>query len=119
MTDLYWSVDSKLLVQSSEDKEIRLWDPMSLKLIFSFPKKQYIQSSCFLSADGNYAISSSNGFQGNGCEITVSLGKKKNFFKNYFKLIKNIFLMILRIFLFFFKRVPPFDFLFCCYFHLF
>ena len=44
---------------------------MNLKLIFSFPKKQYIQSSCFLSTDCNYAISSSNGFQGNGCEISV------------------------------------------------
>ena len=71
VTDLNWSIDGKLLVQSSEDKELRLWDPMSLKLIFSFPKKQYIQASCYLSTDSNYAISSSNGFQGNGCEISL------------------------------------------------
>lgn len=71
MTDLHWSNDNKLLVQSSEDKELRLWDPMSLKLVFSFPKKQYIQASCYFSNDNNYAISSSNGFQGNGCEISV------------------------------------------------
>lgn len=44
---------------------------MSLKTIHSFPKKQYIQSSCHISQDNNYAISTSNGFQGNGCEITV------------------------------------------------
>ena len=73
ITDLYWSNDGKLLIQTSEDKENRLWDPYNLKLIHSFDKKQYIQSSCHVSNDNNYAISTSNGFQGNGCEITVSL----------------------------------------------
>ena len=42
-----------------------------MKVIHSFPKKQYIQSSCQISSDSNYAISTSNGFQGEGCEITV------------------------------------------------
>ncbi len=73
ITDASWSTDDKYLIQSSEDKEIRIWDTSNLKLVHSFPKKQYIQSSCHLSEDGNYAISTSNGFQGNGCEITVCL----------------------------------------------
>jgi WD40 repeat protein len=68
---VYWSSDNKLLVQSGEDKEIRVWDAYNLKQLFSFSKKQYIQSSCHTSADSNYAISTSNGFQGQGCEITV------------------------------------------------
>jgi WD repeat-containing protein 31 len=42
-----------------------------LKVVHSFPKKQYIQSSCHMSDDSYYAISTSNGFQGEGCEITV------------------------------------------------
>jgi WD repeat-containing protein 31 len=61
-----------MLIQSSEDKEIRIWDPLSLNVIFNFPKKQYIQTSCRLSDDNNYGISTSNGFGGEGCEITVS-----------------------------------------------
>jgi WD40 repeat protein len=71
ISDVCWSSDDKLLVQSGEDKEIRVWDPYNLRQVFSFPKKQYIQSSCHVSADGLYAISTSNGFQGQGCEITV------------------------------------------------
>lgn len=50
---------------------MRIWDPFNLKVIHSFPKKQYIQSSCQISNDNYYAITTSNGFQGNGCEITV------------------------------------------------
>ena len=74
VTDLHWSADGKMLIQSSEDKETRLWDPQSLKLIHSFAKKQYIQTSChFNTHTPTYAISTSNGFQGNGCEITVSV----------------------------------------------
>lgn len=68
---MYWSNDGRQLIQSSEDKEMRLWDPFNLKVIYSFPKKQYIQSSCHMSNDSNYAISTSNGFQGEGCEITI------------------------------------------------
>lgn len=59
------------MFQTSEDKENRLWDPYNLKILHTFPKKQYIQSSCHISNDGNYAVSTSNGFEGNGCELTV------------------------------------------------
>ncbi len=68
-----WSNDGKILIQTSEDKENRLWDPYNLKVIHTFSKKQYIQSSCHISSDNNYAISTSNGFEGNGCEITVNI----------------------------------------------
>lgn len=71
ITDLCWSNDGKLLIQTSEDKENRLWDPCNLKVLHTFPKQQYIQSSCHISSDNNYAISTSNGFEGNGCEITI------------------------------------------------
>lgn len=40
-------------------------------MVKSFPRKQYIQTCCDISDDGLTCISSSNGFGGNGCEVTV------------------------------------------------
>ena len=60
-----------VLVQTSEDKRVRLWDTRNLQLIHVYPTKHYIQTSCDVSADGNYIVSGSNGFSGSGCEISL------------------------------------------------
>ena len=49
----------------------RIWDANNLQVIKAFPRKQHIQTCCELSLDNNYCLTSSNGFQGNGCEATV------------------------------------------------
>ncbi|CAL1529624.1 unnamed protein product [Lymnaea stagnalis] len=71
VTDLKFVPSSSMIVQTGEDKEIRVFDLRTLQPVFSFPKKQYIQMCCDVSLDGNYIISSSNGFSGNGCEATL------------------------------------------------
>ncbi|CAH1786485.1 unnamed protein product [Owenia fusiformis] len=71
VTDIKWGKNSHQLVSSSEDKEVRIWDSRTLQVSHSFPRKQYIQTSCDISDDLNYCISSSNGFGGNGCETTL------------------------------------------------
>ncbi|PIK35498.1 putative WD repeat-containing protein 31-like, partial [Apostichopus japonicus] len=48
-----------------------IWDTRTLQESIVFPKKQYIQSHCDVSEDGNYILSSSNGFNGQGCEVTL------------------------------------------------
>jgi len=58
--------------QTSEDKTLRLWDAKSLALIRAFPAKQHIQTHCDVSSDGHYVLSSSNGFNGNGCEVRAA-----------------------------------------------
>ena len=49
----------------------RLFDMRNLNVVHTFTKKQYIQMSCDVSSDGNYCLTCSNGFGGNGCEATV------------------------------------------------
>ena len=49
----------------------RLWDGRSMEVVKNFPKKQYIQTCCDFIDDGLTCISTSNGFGGHGCEITV------------------------------------------------
>ncbi|CAG5117462.1 unnamed protein product, partial [Candidula unifasciata] len=68
VTDVKFVPCSSWIVQTGEDKEVRVLDSRTLEPIFSFPKKQYIQTCCDVSPDGNYVISASNGFTGNGCE---------------------------------------------------
>lgn len=46
----------------------------NLNVVHAFPKKQYIQTYCDVSKDGLYCLSCSNGFNGNGCELTVCAG---------------------------------------------
>ncbi|EMP28378.1 WD repeat-containing protein 31 [Chelonia mydas] len=59
------------VIQTSEDKTIRIWDSRELQVAHTFPVKQYIQTYCDVSQDGRYCISSSNGFGGEGCEATL------------------------------------------------
>lgn len=51
----------------------RVWDSRAWQVTNTFPAKQYIQTHCDVSDNGNYLVSSSNGFGGQGCEATVRL----------------------------------------------
>ncbi|XP_054629027.1 WD repeat-containing protein 31 isoform X2 [Dunckerocampus dactyliophorus] len=71
VTHVCWVPESSSVVQTSEDKTIRVWDSRSWKVMNTFPAKQYIQTHCDVSPNGNYLVSSSNGFGGQGCEATL------------------------------------------------
>ncbi|XP_052790981.1 WD repeat-containing protein 31-like isoform X1 [Mya arenaria] len=71
VTDVKFVADSHLLVQTGEDKEVRLFDTRTMSITHNFPRKQYIQMCCDVSPDGNYCLTCSNGFGGNGCEATL------------------------------------------------
>lgn len=71
VTHICWVHGQLAVAQTSEDKSVRIWDTRTLQESILFPKKQYIQSHCDVSQDGNYVLSSSNGFNGQGCEVTL------------------------------------------------
>jgi len=71
LTDLKLVPHENILVQTSEDKRVRLWDTRNLDLIHVYPTKNYIQSCCDVSSDGMYVLSGSNGFNGAGCELNL------------------------------------------------
>ena len=55
-----------------EESLFRLWDSRSLELATRFPRVNNIHLHCEWVPDGNQVITSCNGFNGDGCEITVS-----------------------------------------------
>lgn len=67
-----------MIVQTSEDRVMKLYDSRDLTPVFEFPIKNHIQHHCSASNDGNYVLASSGGTNGDGCEITVSCLKKEN-----------------------------------------
>ncbi|XP_010777449.1 WD repeat-containing protein 31 [Notothenia coriiceps] len=71
VTHVCWVPGSSSVVQTSEDKIIRVWDSRAWQVTNTFPAKQYIQTHCDVSPNGHYLLSSSNGFGGQGCEATV------------------------------------------------
>lgn len=71
VTHVCWVPGSSSIVQTSEDKTIRVWDSRAWQVTNTFPAKQYIQTHCDVSPNGNYLVSSSNGFAGQGCEATL------------------------------------------------
>ncbi|UJR36116.1 hypothetical protein I4U23_028851 [Adineta vaga] len=71
ITDVKWSYDGTFIAQTGEDKENKMYDARSMTQVVSFPKKQYIQTSCDISHDNQYLISTSNGFNGSGAEISL------------------------------------------------
>uniref|UniRef100_A0A8C9YUT4 WD repeat domain 31 n=3 Tax=Sander lucioperca TaxID=283035 RepID=A0A8C9YUT4_SANLU len=68
VTHVCWVPGSSSIAQTSEDKTIRVWDSRAWQVTNTFPAKQYIQTHCDVSANGNYLVSSSNGFGGQGGE---------------------------------------------------
>ncbi|XP_036094468.1 WD repeat-containing protein 31 isoform X6 [Rousettus aegyptiacus] len=71
VTHLCWVPREPYILQTSEDKTIRLWDSRGLQVAHIFPIKQHIQTYCEVSEDGNRCISCSSGFGGEGCEATL------------------------------------------------
>ncbi|XP_070581975.1 WD repeat-containing protein 31-like [Ptychodera flava] len=71
ITYVKWISHEESVAQTSEDKCLRIWDTRTLEESHVFPKKQYIQTCCDVSSDGNYCVTSSNGFDGQGCETTL------------------------------------------------
>ncbi|XP_041370805.1 WD repeat-containing protein 31-like [Gigantopelta aegis] len=71
ITDIKWIPNSDLAIQVGEDKDVRLFDMRNLNVVHTFTKKQYIQMCCDISSDGNFCLTCSNGFGGNGCEATL------------------------------------------------
>lgn len=71
VTHICWIPTESLVIQTSEDKMIRIWDVRELQVTHTFPMKQYIQTHCDTSPDGRYCITCSNGFGGEGCEATL------------------------------------------------
>ncbi|XP_072908276.1 WD repeat-containing protein 31 [Hemitrygon akajei] len=71
VTHICWIPTESLVIQTSEDKMVRIWDIRELQVTHTFPMKQYIQTHCDASPDGRYCISCSNGFGGEGCEATL------------------------------------------------
>ncbi|XP_037707058.1 WD repeat-containing protein 31 isoform X1 [Choloepus didactylus] len=71
VTHLCWVPREPYILQTSEDKTIRLWDARGLQVAHMFPTKQHIQTYCAVSEDGHKFISCSSGFGGEGCEATL------------------------------------------------
>ncbi|XP_069790130.1 WD repeat-containing protein 31 isoform X1 [Narcine bancroftii] len=71
VTHICWIPTESLVLQTSEDKMVRIWDIRELQVTHTFPMKQYIQTCCDTSPDGRYCITCSNGFGSEGCEATV------------------------------------------------
>ncbi|EAW87372.1 WD repeat-containing protein 31 isoform 2 [Homo sapiens] len=71
VTHLCWVPREPYILQTSEDKTLRLWDSRGLQVAHMFPAKQHIQTYCEVSVDGHKCISCSNGFGGEGCEATL------------------------------------------------
>ncbi|XP_042579058.1 WD repeat-containing protein 31 [Cyprinus carpio] len=71
VTHLCWVPGCTSIVQTSEDKTIRVWDSRTWQVTNTFPAKQYIQTHCDISSNCYHLLSSSNGFGGQGCEATL------------------------------------------------
>eukprot|EP00075_Anas_platyrhynchos_P008876 XP_021133218.2 WD repeat-containing protein 31 isoform X2 [Anas platyrhynchos] len=71
VTHLCWVPGEPYVIQTSEDKTVKMWDSRELRVAQTFPGKQHIQTCCDVSQDGRYVLSSSSGFAGEGCEATL------------------------------------------------
>ncbi|XP_042335306.1 WD repeat-containing protein 31 isoform X2 [Sceloporus undulatus] len=72
VTHLCWVPGEPYIIQTSEDKTIRLWDTRGLQVAHACPPQQHIQTACDVSTDGRYCLSGSHGCSGEGGEATVS-----------------------------------------------
>ncbi|XP_065068407.1 WD repeat-containing protein 31-like [Rhopilema esculentum] len=71
VTDVKWIDGTEQVVQTGEDKIMKIWDTRSLQVARTFPMKQYFQTCCDVSAGGSYIVTGATGFNGNGCDVTV------------------------------------------------
>lgn len=66
----HMAYNGNLVAQTSEDKSVRLWDPRNASVVTEFPRKRHIQMFCEFDGAIRF-FSCSNGFNNDGCEITV------------------------------------------------
>ncbi|NXK28536.1 WDR31 protein, partial [Arenaria interpres] len=71
VTHLCWVPGEPYVVQTSEDKTVRVWDSRELRVAHTFPAKRHIQTSCDVSRDGQLCLSTSSGCAGEGGEATL------------------------------------------------
>uniref|UniRef100_A0A8C3KN97 WD repeat domain 31 n=1 Tax=Calidris pygmaea TaxID=425635 RepID=A0A8C3KN97_9CHAR len=71
VTHLCWVPEEPYVVQTSEDKTVRVWDSRELRVAHTFPAKGHIQTSCDVSQDGRLCLSTSSGCAGEGGEATL------------------------------------------------
>ncbi|XP_051492512.1 WD repeat-containing protein 31 [Apus apus] len=71
VTHLCWVPGEPYVVQTSEDKTVRVWDSRELRVALAFPAKRHIQTCCDVSPDGRFCLSSSSGCAGEGAEATL------------------------------------------------
>ncbi|XP_042335307.1 WD repeat-containing protein 31 isoform X3 [Sceloporus undulatus] len=71
VTHLCWVPGEPYIIQTSEDKTIRLWDTRGLQVAHACPPQQHIQTACDVSTDGRYCLSGSHGCSGEGGEATL------------------------------------------------
>ncbi|XP_063051122.1 WD repeat-containing protein 31 [Engraulis encrasicolus] len=71
VTHACWVPGSTTIVQTSEDKTVRVWDSRTWQVTHTFPTKRQIQTHCDISSDCYHVLSSSNGVSGQGCEATL------------------------------------------------
>ncbi|XP_065917457.1 WD repeat-containing protein 31-like isoform X2 [Dysidea avara] len=71
VTGLKWIGTEMSILQSSEDKILRVWDLRTNSLAQQFPTKTNVQTSCDVSHDCNYFLSTSAGSAGVGAEISL------------------------------------------------
>ncbi|ESP04848.1 hypothetical protein LOTGIDRAFT_156088 [Lottia gigantea] len=71
VTDVKWIPNTEQILQTGEDKEVRIFDSRNMDVVYNFIKKQYIQMACDITTDGTYCLTCSNGFTGNGCEASL------------------------------------------------
>ncbi|KAK4811492.1 hypothetical protein QYF61_010391 [Mycteria americana] len=84
VTHLCWVPGEPYVIQTSEDKTIRIWDSRELQVAHTFPAKQHIQTCCDVSHDGRYCLSSSSGSAGEGGEATLwDLRQTRNQVREY------------------------------------
>lgn len=71
VTYVKWMPGTHEVVQSGEDKMLRIWDSRNMEPAVTFPMKQYFQTCIDCSADGKYILTCNNGFNSRGCEATL------------------------------------------------
>jgi WD40 repeat protein len=71
VTELKWIQGERAVVQSSEDKTLRIWDLRSCCVAQQLKPKQHVQTCCGVSADGKFLLAGSSGSQGQGAELTI------------------------------------------------
>jgi len=69
VTDIKWKADSDVIVQTSEDRIVRVFDSRLQQVALTSALQKQIQTCC--DVIGNYVITGSNGFDGKGCQANL------------------------------------------------